>query len=128
MGKRKMHEKVDGLGGRDLQKIRNAIRQIWHRSHPRRLAVKRATGPDGFPRCENKSCKDFGKPQPKVSVDHIVPVGDLLNGGIERMFVSAMGLQNLCKKCHDEKTRNDNAATKKAKVSKRVSKDTEDFF
>lgn len=123
MAKKSKLPKIDGLSAEDLAKVRTAIRQIWHRSHPRKLAVARGIGAGGYSFCEK--CK---KRAPKTFVDHIHPVGDILNGGIERMFVSSQGLQNLCKKCHDEKTKVDKAGFKKA-VSKRVKKiDTDDFF
>ena len=107
MAKKSIAEKIDGLSPKDLAKIRSAVRQIWHRSHPRKLAVKRSTAPDGFAFCE--SC---GNKVPKNQIDHIVPVGDLLNGGIERMFCSSTMLLGLCPVCHKEKTKKDLASMK----------------
>lgn len=95
-------EKLDGLSPDDLRKIRTAIRQIWHRSYPRRIASKRSVGADGFSYCDQ--CSQM---VPKVFVDHIIPVGDLLDGGIVRMFCPSTGLQNLCKRCHDQKTKSE---------------------
>ena len=80
--------KVDGLSPKDRQKVSNAIRQIWQRSYPRRLCVARSIGEDGFPFCEK--CK---KTVPKVHIDHREAVGDLLNGGVERLFCSSNRLQ-----------------------------------
>lgn len=93
-------KKIDGLSPKDVEKIRRAIRQVWSWSHPRKLCIKRATGKDGFPRCEG--CK---KKVPKVYPDHIAPVGDVDEGFIARLFCASTKLQALCKKCHDRKTR-----------------------
>lgn len=93
-------EKIDGLSPKDVEKIRRAIRQVWSWSWPRKLCIKRATGKDGFPRCEK--CK---RKVPKVYPDHITPVGDVDAGFISRLFCSSKKLQALCKKCHDRKTR-----------------------
>jgi hypothetical protein len=106
-------EKIDGLGPDDLKKIHKAVRQVWSWSHPRRLAVARATGKDGFPRCEK--CR---KRVPKVAVDHIEPVGEI--GGpdyIRRMWCPSSKLQCLCRKCHAPKTQaeaRERAKTKRA--------------
>lgn len=114
---KKQKIRIDGLGPDDLKRIHKAIRQVWCWSHPWRLAKKRAMHKDGFPRCEK--CK---KKVPKVSVDHIQPVGEV--GGpeyIQRLFVPSDLLQCLCKKCHDVKTREERSKTK-------VPKNMCDFF
>lgn len=105
--KKEKPPKIDGLSPKDKQKIRNAIRQIWHRSHPRKVAVARAIGPDGFPVCEQCRLKS-----PKLFVDHIKAVGLLDGGFIERMFCPSARLKNLCKECHSEKTKSDNKRLK----------------
>lgn len=92
-------EKIDGLSPDDIEKIRRAIRQVWSWSYPRRLTIKRATGPDGFGVCE--SCKEI---TPKLYVDHIHLVGDVDAGFIARLFCSSSGLQALCSRCHRKKT------------------------
>ena len=51
-------------------------------------------------------------PEKEINVDHIIPVGSLrcsddLPGFIERLFVEVDGLQVLCNKCHDIKTKNE---------------------
>lgn len=125
--KKEKPPKVDGLSSDDLKKLHRAVRQIWSWSYPWRLAKKRAMGPDGFPRCENKKCEQKGKPVAKVFVDHISPVGEI--GGpryIQRMFIPSNQLQCLCKKCHDVKTENENKerATKKLCDIRKV----KDFF
>lgn len=97
---KKKYEKVDGLGPKDLMKIRAAIRLVWHRSHVRKLVVNRCIGAGGFSYCEK--CK---KRAPKVFIDHIKRVGDVDEGFIKRLFVSSKWLQGLCKKCHDSKTK-----------------------
>lgn len=101
----KKEEKIDGLNPKDIQNIRSAIRQVWSWSVPARLVRKRCVGEDGFPRCENKKCASKGKPVPKVFVDHIEVMGDLLSPDyIKRMWTPSKNLQGLCKKCHDAKT------------------------
>ncbi len=117
---------VDGLGPRDLERLHKAVRQVWQWSHAWRLAKKRALHADGFYRCENRKCKQRGKPVPNVSVDHIQPVGEV--GGrnyIQRMFVPSRKLQCWCKKCHDAKTRKERAEkaakTKAAAAEKEIS-------
>lgn len=101
-------EKIDGLSPKDVEKIRKAIRQVWSWSYPRRLCIARATGKDGFPKCEQ--CK---KKVPKVYPDHITPVGEVDSGFIERLFTPSKNLQAICKKCHDKKTREERAQSKR---------------
>ena len=72
-------EKIDGLNPKDIKNIRAAIRQVWSWSVPARLVRARCLGADGFARCENKKCESKGKPVPKVFVDHIEVMGDLLS-------------------------------------------------
>lgn len=91
--------KIDGLSPRDIEQIRKAIRQVWSWSHPRRLALKRAIGADGFYRCE-----ECGERVPKVLVDHTVEVGDVDGGFIARLFCPSTGLKCMCRECHGEKT------------------------
>lgn len=93
-------EKVDGLSPENIKMIRIAIRQVWSWSHPRKLCLARAVGKDGFSRCEE--CKQR---VPKVYADHIINVGDVDGGFIARLFCPSSGLQALCKKCHDAKTK-----------------------
>lgn len=98
--KKKKPEKIDGLSPKDIEKIRRAIRLVWSWSHPRRLCILRANGPDGFPICE--ACK---LKVPKIYPDHISPVGDVDAGFIERLFCPSKDLQALCRSCHAKKTR-----------------------
>ncbi len=107
---KKTKEKIDGFSPADRAKVRSAIRQVWSRSYMRRIAKARAVKADGFEYCDK--CM---KRVPKVSIDHIIPVGDILNGGVERMFCPSSGLQALCKLCHSIKTKDDNKRTKAAK-------------
>lgn len=93
-------EKIDGLSPEDIKRIRSAIRQVWSWSHPKRIAAARAVRADGFSYCEK--CK---KKVPKVYQDHIVPCGAVDVGFIKRMWCSSKGLQNLCKPCHNNKTK-----------------------
>lgn len=102
---------VDGLGPDNLKRIHAQVRQAWQWSHAWRLAKKRALWADGFYRCESPDCPSKNKPVPKVSVDHVNPVGEV--GGpfyIQRMFVPSSLLQCLCAKCHAAKTKIERAA------------------
>lgn len=110
--KKEKPEKIDGFSPDDAKKLRTAIRQVWQWSYPRKLCIARATGKDGFPRCEQ--CR---KKVPKVYPDHIDPVGEFNVGFfIDRMFRPSKELQALCKKCHGEKTKQENADRKFAKA------------
>jgi hypothetical protein len=100
MAKKLKVQKTDGLGPLEVKKIRTALRLVWHRSYARKLVVIRCTGKDGYPYCER--CK---KRCPALKVDHIVNVGDVDSGFIERLFCSSNSLQGLCKLCHDVKTK-----------------------
>lgn len=108
MAKRK--EQYDGFSPRDRARVRSAIRQVWSRCYMRRIAKARAVHEDGFEYCEK-----CGERVPKVTIDHIIPVGDILDGGIERMFCPSSGLQALCHGCHKIKTKEDNKKTKELK-------------
>lgn len=104
---KKMVQKVDGLGPYEIKKIRAAIRQVWHRSRARKLCVDRSRGRGDFHYCER--CE---KRAPKIFVDHIEKVGDVDGGFIERLFCPSSGLQALCKKCHDAKTKEERRLAK----------------
>ncbi len=122
---KKKKEKIDGLSSDDLKKIHRAVRLIWSWSYPCRLVKKRSMHEDGFPRCENPKCPSEGRRVPKVSFDHIAPVGEV--GGpnyIARMFTPSSGLQALCRACHDVKTRVERGLTprKSRKSHSRASK------
>lgn len=104
---KKKIDKTDGIGPHEIKKIRQAIRLVWHRSHARKIAVTRATGKDGFYRCEK-----CAKKTPQLKVDHINLVGDVDEGFINRLFCPSTGLQSLCKKCHDTKTKEERKALK----------------
>lgn len=119
--KKEKPKPVDGLGLKDIQKIRNAIRQVWHWSYAKKLCMKRCTGKDGFSRCEK--CK---KKAPKVYVDHIQNVGDVDEGFISRLFCPSSGLQGLCKVCHDAKTRLERKAIQEAAKGK--DEEEQDFY
>lgn len=106
--KKKKTKKTDGLGPFEKQKIRNAVRLVWHRSLARKLVVDRCTDKEGFTRCEK--CR---KRTPKFKVDHIVEAGKVDSGFIRRMFVSSKKLMGLCKRCHDIKTKAERAAKRK---------------
>lgn len=114
MGKKTKHEKVDGLGPKDVERIRKAVRQVWSWSHARKLCVQRCTDAEGFAHCENHKCK---KKVPKIYPDHITAVGAVDAGFLERMFTPSKNLQGLCKKCHDRKTRQERAELKGEKIA-----------
>ena len=98
-------EVPDGMTPKLKSQYSNAIRRVWMWSKMRRLAVKRATGEDGFMYCENKKCK---KQTPKAHVDHIIPCGDVTSPGyFDRLNVPSKDLQVLCPKCHHAKSKHD---------------------
>ena len=92
---------TDGLGPKELRRIRTALRQVWSWSLAHRLVRKRCQilGTD-FARCEK--CKQRAA---KVYVDHINRLGAVDKGFIERLFVPSAKLQGLCRACHGAKTR-----------------------
>jgi len=103
--KKKDAPKVDGLSAKDIAKLRSACRIVWHRSYPRKLCVQRATGKDGFLRCEQ-----CAKRVPKIHVDHKEPVGKVDGGFIKRLFCPSKNLTALCDKCHRAKTKQEREA------------------
>lgn len=104
---KKKKEKFDGLSTEDIRKIRAALRKVWHWSYPRKLVVKRCTGEDGFFRCE--LCAQI---TPKLNIDHIVEVGQVNGGFIERLFTPSKNLRGLCLVCHRERTNTSRAKAK----------------
>lgn len=97
---RKKPEKIDGLSPKDVEKIRSAIRKVWMWSYPRRLAKERCKDENGFFVCELCSMVT-----PTIHIDHIVPVGNVDAGFIERLYCPSSGLQSLCARCHNDKTK-----------------------
>lgn len=112
---KKKFEVVDGLGPKDSDRLRIAIRKVWSWSHARKLCIARATQKDGFAVCE--LCK---KKAPRVYADHRLPVGEFGPGFIERMFVPSSALDALCKQCHDRKTRGEAKARAEAAFLKKI--------
>lgn len=107
-------QKTDGLGAYEIKKIRAALRQVWQRSHARRLVVARCTDNEGFTFCEK--CR---KRTPALKIDHLIPCGDVVDGGyIKRLFIESRQLQGLCKTCHDAKTKLERQYTKLNTVKK----------
>jgi hypothetical protein len=109
---KKKSPKTDGLGPREIQQIRNAVRQVWQRCHARALVVKRCLLPNGFSKCEK-----CGAVVAKIKVDHIVRVGAVDDGFIARMFVPSTKLQGWCDKCHNKKTAQERKEQKQAELS-----------
>jgi hypothetical protein len=112
MAKKKVKQKpYDGLGPKDIKRLVAAIRRVWGWNYARRICLERATGKDGFPKCE--LCK---KKVPKVFPDHIKPVGEFVASSyIEKMFVTSKELQAICKKCHQLKTNIERSKMRKEK-------------
>lgn len=107
MAKKMKLKPTDGLGPLEVKKIRTALRLVWHRSHARKLVVKRCTGYDDFFYCEK--CR---RKTPQLKVDHITNVGEMDSGFIRRLFIPSSQLQGLCKLCHDAKTKWERATKK----------------
>jgi len=106
---------TDGLGPKEISKIRSALRQVWHRSHARKLCVQRCTK-NGWTYCEQ--CK---KKTPKLKIDHIEACGDVADGNyLKRLFTPSKNLQGLCDECHKAKTK-----MERAKLKKKVKEDHE---
>lgn len=113
--KKAPREKIDGLSPTDRKKLHAACRKVWGWSYPKKLCIARATGKDGFARCENPECSKKGKRVPKVYADHIEPVGEVgAPGYLERLFCPSKDLQALCRPCHDKKTRAERKAAQAA--------------
>ena len=108
--RKRNYERLTGLSPFLKQRLRNACRDVWFRSsQARKNAAKRAELPGGFSKCEGRGHKGERK-KPKTFVDHIIPIGEVDSVGfIERLGVDSNGLTNLCKDCHDVKTKADNA-------------------
>ena len=84
------------------------FRQVWSWNHARRLCIARATDKKGFGHCE--LCQ---KKVPKLYADHIERIGAFdPRTFIVKMFLPSKDLQALCKKCHDQKTREEKAVEK----------------
>lgn len=95
--------------------IRSALRQKsrwWKPITQCKLKARRPyKGPNKRQKFEYQCnfCKEWF-PDKRVNVDHITPAGTLrsatdLPGFVERLFCEIDGLQVLCSKCHDEKTK-----------------------
>ena len=95
--------------------IRSALRQKsrwWKPITQCKLKARRSyKGPNKRQKFEYQcnNCKEWF-PDKRVNVDHITPAGTLrsaadLPGFVERLFCEIDGLQVLCSKCHDEKTK-----------------------
>jgi 5-methylcytosine-specific restriction endonuclease McrA len=95
--------------------IRSALRQKsrwWKPITQCKLKARRPyKGPNKRQKFEYqcKQCQQWF-PDKQVNVDHITPAGTLrcandLPGFVERLFCEIDGLQVLCSKCHDKKTK-----------------------
>lgn len=107
------------------QKIVSALRKICWFGEPFKNARNNARVERGVYRCDgchmltpsSVYCPKKEKRVPAIKVDHIDPVVPLTgwvswNNYIERMFVDSDGLQLLCLKCHERKTKEENMIRK----------------
>jgi Zn finger protein HypA/HybF involved in hydrogenase expression len=102
--------KIDGFGVAERKAVRSAVRLVWHRSLPRRLALKRATDAEGYICCEQ-----CGQRTPRHHVDHIEALGDVESDGyLVRLFVPSSALRVLCPPCHRPKTLRERKTKRKA--------------
>lgn len=109
MATKKKLPSVDGLGPKDIARIRTALRQVWSWSYPRKLVVQRCLNKNN----DLSTCESCGDKQcPKIYVDHIMKVGDVDAGFIKRLWTPSKNLQGLCKKCHDTKTKEERKAAR----------------
>lgn len=106
--------------------IRAALRQKsrwWKPVSQTKMASRRKyNGPNKRQKFEYQcaQCKNYF-PDKRIAVDHIIPVGSLmssddLKGFVERLFCEKQGLQVLCDKCHDAKTKQEKATRKANKI------------
>lgn len=112
----KQSQKLDGgLGPIEISEMRKAVRLVWQRvSLARAKVVKRCLIEKGFSRCE--LCQDIVA---KIKVDHIIAVGNLDAGFLERLWCSSAWLQGICDLCHNEKTKQERIEAKaEAKLKK----------
>lgn len=113
------------------------LRKISYRWPPRYQALKATkVGPNTY-KCA--SChKDYKKQGRKrvISVDHIIPVKDPTKPGafqddlltcvcgvcdfLRKMFCDVLGLQVLCKECHDAKTNDEKGIRVEARRQKKL--------
>lgn len=101
-----------------------SLRRASYRWPPREEARRRVKVDRNQYRCE-KCNKIFTRKETKI--DHIKPVVDVtgfesFDKYIERLFCDVSGFQILCKKDHDEKTKEENQIRRN--VKKRVAKKT----
>lgn len=104
---------IDGLGLKDIERLRRVTRQVWSWSHPKRLCIERSTDHEGF-----QFCKKCYKKVPKIYVDHKKAVGKIDSGYLDRLFCPSSGLQALCKECHQKKTNAERRVKKDAAKKK----------
>lgn len=100
----------DGFNDKDKKNVRRVLRQAWSWSYSRRLVVNRCDIGEGYSRCELCKLK-----VPKITVDHIKPIGVVDAGFLMRLFVGSDKMRGLCTACHKIKTKLDIKAIKAAK-------------
>jgi 5-methylcytosine-specific restriction endonuclease McrA len=99
--------------------LRSGLRAKWTRWPPKYEVLRKAKRPyigDNKRQKHEFQCASCAGwfPQKSVTVDHIIPAGQLrswedLPGFAERLFCSADGLQVLCDVCHLAKTKEERA-------------------
>lgn len=113
------------------------LRKISYRWPPRYGALKAAKVAPNTYTCAH--CKKPYKKQGRkriISVDHIIPVKDPSKPGafqtdllscacgvcdfLRKMFCDVLGLQVLCKECHDKKTSSETGVRKEARRKKKL--------
>jgi len=97
-------------------RITSALRRIWFYGPQRKEAMKIAKE-------RGYTCAICNKPNPKLQIDHIVPVVPLTGfdnwqAYIDRLFVGPEGLRALDAECHKTHTAIHSGIRKKNKKSK----------
>lgn len=125
MAKKKKNVKTDGFGPYEKSKVRAAVRDVWRHSLPHKLVRDRCSLKDGYSKCE--LCR---KKVPKIFVNHKITVGDVDEGFLKRMFVSADLLEGICDPCHKPITAAERKiSSAKRKAEKKVQQEEQnDFF
>jgi 5-methylcytosine-specific restriction endonuclease McrA len=114
--------------------LKGAIRRVFSRSELRRRALDAAQVKD-YQDPSRKRVTRWGKcaacqnlePLYKMQIDHkdpIIPVGETLEDQswdkvIDRVWCDERLLQALCKPCHDQKTKAENAERRRLKKEKK---------
>lgn len=108
------------LSSKEKTRLRAAIRKAFLWSDERKKVVNRCKVFADMFQCE--ACGAV-VPKKEFQIDHTVAAGALEDPGfLLRMFPGEDGLKGLCKPCHKEKTKKDNAETRRKKNAKKTDK------